>query len=362
MTRPHTPDANEGSFIRWQAITIEQLGYAVGLFLTFSTAALGFVLNLIGRPDYLADSWTRICIVCAGVGLFASLVLGGLCVVNRLQDFRQTQSIARDREILTAEGLTRDQVQQRLKKRRDYTVMLGKRTWSLFWWQIGMFAAGALSLVIGLSLIYGARIATISPEAAALVSRGTTQLPEQVKAMNGCALDSGLGAYFVCAAVPENPEAFWSSVQALAVALTLALGLLQFYSFNRTERTKLARQISKDFFTPWQEGVSPGMAFNFLEDLVRVGGATSASNSQIEGRVSMLHNYFTEVGLAWKSKSVDRRLILSYLGYFIERSHEIVPIVVNYLYSSGSRMPKPSMGYLDMLYKAWRKVERQLTE
>lgn len=55
--------AGEGSFVRWQAITIAQLGYAVHLLLGFATAALGFCLVLLRD----ASSCRRV-----GVRLFSS--------------------------------------------------------------------------------------------------------------------------------------------------------------------------------------------------------------------------------------------------------------------------------------------------
>jgi hypothetical protein len=145
-------DQSEGSSIRWQAIAIEQLGYAVGLFLSFSTAALGFLLTLIENPSYNPDSWTMRCMDGAGVGLIASLVLGGVCVVNRLQDFRKTREIARQREEFQAEGRSREQIQSHMSGMRAQSSRLGERTWLLFWMQIVTFAIGALLLVIGFAL------------------------------------------------------------------------------------------------------------------------------------------------------------------------------------------------------------------
>jgi hypothetical protein len=68
----------EGNYIRWQAITIEQLGYAVGLLLSFSAAALGFLLTLIDNPNYNPESWTKYCMDGAGLGfifLFCSVAV-----------------------------------------------------------------------------------------------------------------------------------------------------------------------------------------------------------------------------------------------------------------------------------------------
>lgn len=44
---------SEGSFVRWQATAIAQLGYAVGLILSFAGASLGFALSVVKDKDYL---------------------------------------------------------------------------------------------------------------------------------------------------------------------------------------------------------------------------------------------------------------------------------------------------------------------
>jgi len=151
-------DHNEGSFVRWQAITIEQLGYAVGLYLSLSTAALGLLLSLINSQSYNPDAWTMRFMDGAGVGLIASLVLGGYCVVNRLQDFRLTSRIARKREQFVAEGLTPERIQANLAELRAQTIKLGQRTWLLFELQIGTFAVGSLLLVVGFALVNQTRL------------------------------------------------------------------------------------------------------------------------------------------------------------------------------------------------------------
>lgn len=43
---------SEGSFVRWQAITLTQFGYAVNLILTFAAASLGFALTLVKNQHF----------------------------------------------------------------------------------------------------------------------------------------------------------------------------------------------------------------------------------------------------------------------------------------------------------------------
>jgi hypothetical protein len=54
---PHS----EGSFVRWQAIALVQLGYAVNLILSFATASLGFALTLPRIRDMRPAVGARVC-------------------------------------------------------------------------------------------------------------------------------------------------------------------------------------------------------------------------------------------------------------------------------------------------------------
>jgi hypothetical protein len=49
----------EDSFVRWQTITITQLGYAVNLTLTLATASLGFTLNVVRDKEYAPTCWAK---------------------------------------------------------------------------------------------------------------------------------------------------------------------------------------------------------------------------------------------------------------------------------------------------------------
>ena len=94
-----TESRSEGSFIRWQAIAIAQLGYAVNLILTLATASLGFAVALIKDKDFTPGCWSKCLLVLSQLSLLASVALGIWCVINRLLDFRKTKDNARDREI-----------------------------------------------------------------------------------------------------------------------------------------------------------------------------------------------------------------------------------------------------------------------
>jgi hypothetical protein len=139
----------KGSFIRWQAINVAQLTYAINLVLTFAVATLGFqVTLLVGEKFSLASS--QKCVFGLSLLTLAFSVLFGLfVVVNRLRAFRATMRAARARENIKVDAL---QAERELYKRLDH------RTWWLFWWQIGTFAAGIALTIAAVLTIAGQKL------------------------------------------------------------------------------------------------------------------------------------------------------------------------------------------------------------
>lgn len=148
----------EGSFARWQGITVTQLGYSINLVLTFAAATLGFSLTLIGDSSFRPDGWTKCLLSLSLLCLLASIAVGLLCVINRLRDFRRTAKIARDRETWEREAVTNEEIDRRLESRRAKTKKLGKRTWALFYWQTSLFVMGILLLVTAFVIVYQVKL------------------------------------------------------------------------------------------------------------------------------------------------------------------------------------------------------------
>src|ERR1700730_7532256 len=116
----------EGRFTRWQSITIAQLGYAINLILTFDAASLGFVLSITKDTTQLATNcWARHLLLFSVVLILLSMAAGLWCIINRLIDFRKTESIARDKERGELPACE-------CAIRKAETDKLGKRTWHLF--------------------------------------------------------------------------------------------------------------------------------------------------------------------------------------------------------------------------------------
>ena len=144
---------SQGSFVRWQSITITQLGYAVNLILTFATASLGFILSMVKDRGFKPDCWGRGFLDFSGLALGVSVAVGLGCVVNRLADFRKTAQIARFRQKWPErkEPLFIRRMRRRTKK-------LGKRTWQLFCWQVSSFGVGVLALLGSFATAYWSKL------------------------------------------------------------------------------------------------------------------------------------------------------------------------------------------------------------
>lgn len=141
----------KGSFVRWQAVTIAQLTYAINLLLTFAVATLGYqILLLGGEKFFLAASWQKCLFSSSLLCLGASVLFGLAVVVNRLRSFRATMRAARAREKGNAEALATN---------RALYKALDSRTWWLFWWQTGSFAAGVALIVVSLLSKFGEKLA-----------------------------------------------------------------------------------------------------------------------------------------------------------------------------------------------------------
>lgn len=123
--------------MRWQSITIAQLTYAINLIFGLSVAAFGFqVTLLLNEHFYLVLCRQKLFLLLSIASLTTCIGLGIWLVINRLGDFRITARTARRRE----EGAPDNE----LNGLRARYVRLGKRTWCLFYWQIGTFGGSFL--------------------------------------------------------------------------------------------------------------------------------------------------------------------------------------------------------------------------
>lgn len=133
-------DEPRGSFIRWQSTTISQLTYAVNLILGLSVGALGFQVTLLLNEKFTPISWQKCVFSISTFLLILSVAIGIWCVINRLRDFRATEKAARMRK--------NEKPNEEIQPYRDLYKKLGKRTWILFWWQVGTFGIGIFFTIL----------------------------------------------------------------------------------------------------------------------------------------------------------------------------------------------------------------------
>ncbi len=143
--RTGQPKSNDRPFVRWQRITLTQLGIVNATVLSLATAALGF-----GLTQGSSVSGYDLCALRSGVVLLvASVVLAVWCALTRLSDFRKTMQIVRLEEKLCSDERC-EECKENLARWKKQTRKLGKRTWCLLRWQLVTFAGGAVLLLVAL--------------------------------------------------------------------------------------------------------------------------------------------------------------------------------------------------------------------
>jgi hypothetical protein len=148
----------EGSFIRWQATTIDQFGRALRFFLALAGASLAFAVAVV--KDYHPTCWSKPFMLASIALLMLSMLLGLWCVINRLRDFRITQNIVRDRERWRSENIGRvdkiekEEIDRELGARRAEVKRLGEISWWLLCCQIGSFGLGVIFLISAFGIAY----------------------------------------------------------------------------------------------------------------------------------------------------------------------------------------------------------------
>jgi hypothetical protein len=130
-------------FIRWQKISIDQLGYALNLILAFAVASLAYCFSLLRDGGFNPPASAKCLLLLAMLSLAFSAISGLACTLNRLWDFRETARRARKhRDRLTNTELD----------------AIGAATWILFRMLVVAFGIGAALLAATVFLSYGAKL------------------------------------------------------------------------------------------------------------------------------------------------------------------------------------------------------------
>lgn len=142
--------ANNESFIRWQGITISQLGFTTNLIFTIALTEMGLIINAIPKSEFELNSVEKWLFSIGFFLLLASFICGIVINLTRLYDYRLTAQIAKKRDDASE---TQSVSPMRVKTKR-----LGKWTWGIFWGQILSFAVGNISIVITYLSMYGDKL------------------------------------------------------------------------------------------------------------------------------------------------------------------------------------------------------------
>ena len=130
-------------FQRWQKIAIDQLTYALNIFLVLTIATLGYWFSLLRDEGFMPSATAKCFMLLSFLVLAGSVICGLVCIVCRTWDFKGTAQRARGKD----DAPTRDELRG-----------LGHVTWGLFYAHLAGFSLGVILLTVTLFLAYGGRI------------------------------------------------------------------------------------------------------------------------------------------------------------------------------------------------------------
>ena len=139
----------KSTYGKWENHRIAQLSFINNLVIGLSVAIIGYVFDFI-KPSNIIFNSTQKFLFWVGVLLILISVLVGIFVtINRLNDFRLTAKIARNRANDNRETINSD---------RNKVKIIGKQTWNGFVWQIVTFGVSFLCFSIVILIEYWGKL------------------------------------------------------------------------------------------------------------------------------------------------------------------------------------------------------------
>ena len=137
MNKKHIKNSEKRN-IKWRDIQREQLGYSANIYFLFSSAILGFSLDLwVNKKDTL--SCVSVVLLSISISfIILSLIFYALFTNNRLNDFRQTAKYYKKEK-------TPNEVSELTEK-------IGERTWLFYYIQILFLALGFVFSLLGIGI------------------------------------------------------------------------------------------------------------------------------------------------------------------------------------------------------------------
>jgi len=136
---------NNDRFIRWQEVLREHVTFLNNLLLTISVGVVGFCISLLNQDNFNPFCYTKFLFTFGLVLTFISILLGFGTAWNRLLDFRKT--VEKIKNELNGSYNYLDETKELME-------LYGKRTWYLFYLQIGTLFVGVLFLILAFSGIF----------------------------------------------------------------------------------------------------------------------------------------------------------------------------------------------------------------
>lgn len=124
--------------LKWRDIQREQLGYSANIYFLFSSAILGFSLNLWVNKKGILSCVSVVLLTISTSFIILSLIFYALFTNNRLNDFRQTAKYYKKEK-------TPNEVSELTEK-------IGERTWLYYKTQLYSLTLGFLFALIGIGI------------------------------------------------------------------------------------------------------------------------------------------------------------------------------------------------------------------
>lgn len=149
-------EKNRQAFNRWRDHTIKQMTAASVVLFGLSSAGLGYVLALLNDHGKEFDTTHSLSFRIFAVAFAFSFVAGIFLVINRLEDFRKTAKIVKDRdENDEARAANKPAPHPDLDDQREETGLLGRFTWILFYIQLAGVGIGGGAFISLIMSLYG---------------------------------------------------------------------------------------------------------------------------------------------------------------------------------------------------------------
>lgn len=124
--------------LKWRDIQREQLGYSANIYFLFSSAILGFGLDLWINKKGVLSCVSVVLLTISTSFIILSLIFYALFTNNRLNDFRQT-----------AKYYKKEKTQNEVS---ELTEKIGERTWLYYKTQLYSLALGFVFALIGIGI------------------------------------------------------------------------------------------------------------------------------------------------------------------------------------------------------------------